>query len=101
MGKYKRLNINSRMRISSLLEAGFSIAKIAEKMGVHRSTIYRELKRNSKKNEYCWLESERKYNERFKRCRRTRLIRGKFRIYIVEKLRYFEKLGMSYPAAVS
>ena len=45
--KYFQLNLEQRYQIQANHEAGISTLKIANKLGVHRSTIYRELKRNS------------------------------------------------------
>lgn len=44
---YHQLTLEQRYQIAVLLGANHSIAFIAQQTGVHRSTIYRELKRNS------------------------------------------------------
>ncbi len=41
----KRLNFTDRQRIESMRAAGIRVVKIAEEVGVHRATIYQELKR--------------------------------------------------------
>ena len=41
---YKRLGLGQRYQISCLLKAGFNQSYIAAELGVHRSTISRELK---------------------------------------------------------
>lgn len=46
MKHYKQLTLSERYQIQSLLQVGLSQFKIAEQLGVHRSTISRELKRN-------------------------------------------------------
>jgi len=46
MVKYAQLNRLDRRRIYLLKQQGFSKQEIAERVGCHRSTIYRELKRN-------------------------------------------------------
>lgn len=46
MINYKQLCLAQRYQIESLLKIGLSQIKIAEQLGVHRSTISRELKRN-------------------------------------------------------
>ena len=43
---YKQLTFIKRCRILALWEAGASQTEIAEKNGVHKSTISREFKRN-------------------------------------------------------
>lgn len=49
---YKQLTDSQRYQIESYLKAGYSQTKIAETIGVNKSTICRELKRNSKKRSY-------------------------------------------------
>jgi Transposase and inactivated derivatives, IS30 family len=48
--KYKQLSLEQRSQLQLLLKMGKSKKKIAEELGVHRSTVYRELKRNAKKD---------------------------------------------------
>lgn len=49
MGKrtYKQLNWTSRIKLETMLKHGHSKKEIAEELGVHISTIYRELKRGT------------------------------------------------------
>lgn len=44
--KYKRLRYEDRRTIEKMLKTGDSIAEIAAAVGVHRDTIYKELKRS-------------------------------------------------------
>ncbi len=44
--KYKRLRYEDRQTIEKMLKAGDNIAVIAVAVGVHRDTIYKELKRS-------------------------------------------------------
>ncbi|CAN5399212.1 hypothetical protein BH23BAC3_BH23BAC3_18490 [soil metagenome] len=46
MQKHKQLDLQDRHQIKALLDAGASQTKIAEIVGVHKSTISRELSRN-------------------------------------------------------
>jgi len=46
MGTYTQLTYNQRYHIYMFLKAGFCQTEIAEAMGVHKSTISRELRRN-------------------------------------------------------
>lgn len=46
--KYKRLRFEDRKALEIMLTSGFSISEIAELLGVHRDTIYRELHRSGK-----------------------------------------------------
>ena len=45
MKKYKQLTVEQRYQIEALLQAGLSQTLIANQLGVHRSTISRELRR--------------------------------------------------------
>lgn len=58
MGKYKNLNWNNRLQIEALWNAKHTVKEIAEQIGVHQSTIYRELKRGKtvKRNSSDWSE---------------------------------------------
>jgi IS30 family transposase len=58
MNNYKQLSLENRYQVRALLDAGLNQTKIAKTIGVHRSTISRELKRNvtntgSTGNAYC------------------------------------------------
>ncbi len=44
--KYRRLRYEDRKTIETMLKDGRKIEKIAEELGVHRSTIYKEFKRS-------------------------------------------------------
>lgn len=46
MKHYKQLTLSQRYQISALLETAISITQIATIIGVHKSTVSRELKRN-------------------------------------------------------
>jgi len=46
MEKYSQLSLENRHQIKALLDAGHNKSEIARTIGVHRSTIGRELKRN-------------------------------------------------------
>lgn len=47
MNKYQHLSQPQRYQIEALLKAGYSKIAVARQLGVHRSTICREIKRNS------------------------------------------------------
>jgi len=80
MQKYKQLDLKARHQIKALLQAGHSQTKIAEIIGVHKSTISRELTRNTPTrgryaSEYRPEAAQRKTNQRHcnkrKHCRFT------------------------------
>jgi IS30 family transposase len=47
MYNYNRLNYKNRVQIETFLKEGFSISQIATKIGCHKSTISREIKRGT------------------------------------------------------
>jgi transposase, IS30 family len=49
---YRHLTIKDRIRLYELLFSGAPIIEIAEELGFHRATIYRELERNSSTQGY-------------------------------------------------
>lgn len=51
MKKYSRVSYEQRCQISVLLQAKLSISEVATHLNLHKSTIYRELKRNSSNNQ--------------------------------------------------
>ncbi len=53
MTKYTHLTQEQRYHISALKQTNISQAEIARRIGVHKSTISRELKRNKGKKSYC------------------------------------------------
>ncbi|MDD3347523.1 MAG: IS30 family transposase [Oscillibacter sp.] len=68
--KHGRLPWNDRLRIESFLKCGKSVQEIADEIGVHRNTIYNEIKRGQTvqrtsdlidREVYCADTAERKY----------------------------------------
>ena len=72
--KYQQLTTEDRYTLSALRMQNFSVTKIAESMGRHRSTIYRELKRNSTKRRggYTAFKADSNTRGRRRRSRRNR-----------------------------
>ncbi len=52
MKKYQQLTLEQRYQISALVQLGFNQSAIAEELGVAKSTIGRELRRNRSKRGY-------------------------------------------------
>jgi IS30 family transposase len=77
MQKYKQPDLQDRHKIKALLDAGHSYTKIAEIIGVHKSTISRELSRNTPSRgryatEYRPQAAQRKTNKRHANKRKHR-----------------------------
>lgn len=69
MNKYSQLSLENRHQIKALLDAGHNQSEIARTIGVHRSTISRELKRNVANDEppdkgYCPDAAQQRTDER-------------------------------------
>ena len=52
MKHYSQLTLEKRYGIYSLLKTGLTQSKIAEVIGIHKSTVSRELKRNRGGRDY-------------------------------------------------
>ena len=44
---YHHLTEQQRILLGMMIQKGYSKSKVANNLGVHRSTVYRELQRNS------------------------------------------------------
>ena len=88
---YKQLTLFERYKIKALLQAGTSKNRIAEILGVHRSTVFRELKRNKDEGSYS---PERAQDETDDRRRNTsKAVR--FTADVKERVECWLKLDMS------
>ena len=77
--KYKQLTLEKRYHISALIKAGLNQKEIAIEIGVHPSTISRELRRNNDKvrgysAEIAQIISSKKHKEKSKRFSLTKPI---------------------------
>jgi IS30 family transposase len=66
---YTQLTSKERYLINTLLKIGFNQTQIAKEVGVHKSTISRELKRNTGKRGYRHKQAQRLANHRRKKPR--------------------------------
>jgi len=63
---YRHLTRDQRCQIYTLKERGDSLAEIARVLGIHRSTITRELQRNSRANSYRYENAHQQAQDRRK-----------------------------------
>ena len=71
MSHYKHLTLIEREKLLFFMGQGLSVAQIALALGRSRSTIYRELKRNSgRRIGYIPANAQKRYEKRRKHCRR-------------------------------
>lgn len=88
MGKYTHLSISDRRRLHIWLEMGLRISEIAGRLSKHRSTLYRELARNSEAEGYFPTVAQSKTDTRAQQKRPGKLQRdGVLRDYVVRSLR--------------
>lgn len=76
MQRYRRVTYETRCHIRAFLDTQFSVREIAKRLGVHRSTIYRELKRNSQSGVYAVEAATELAAIRFARCRKARILKN-------------------------
>ncbi|PHQ82126.1 MAG: IS30 family transposase [Coxiella sp. (in: Bacteria)] len=88
---YKQLTILDRARIYGLHEAGFTADQIATKLDRHRSTIYRELSRNS----CTWLNEYRYFPNVAQSKAQNRRLRG-LKLMYNEELRQIVTKYLTY-----
>lgn len=69
MSHYKHLTLSEREMLLYFLTKGFSLTAIAGKLGRNKSTISRELKRNTGKSMYLPVEAQEKYHQRRRSCK--------------------------------
>ena len=87
MSKYKRLTLDQRYQIFAYLEMGFDINKIADKIGKNKSSIKREIERNSVDGIYDPKKAERAADFRQRNShKRTEVIKEEVKEAIIEKL---------------
>lgn len=93
MKKYKQLNLNQRYQIEALLETGITKSEIANIIGVHPATVYRELKRNIAQRgrtagKYVANNAQRRTNERHRSKSKQILLTESLKERIAGLLRY-------------
>ena len=88
---YRQITMVQRYQIEALIKEGLSKSCIAYNLGVHRTTIYREIQRNSidgcYKAEYAQIQTRIRYQKKVKNLRFTK----QHKKYILKHL----KLGWS------
>lgn len=88
MGKYTQLSVTDRRRLYVYLEMGVSVSEIANKLSRHRSTIYRELKRNQESEGYFPIVAQEKMQERKQQKNGRKLENdGILRDYVIKGLK--------------
>lgn len=82
----KQLTLSQRYEIQSLKRAGFTQSRIALELCVHKSTISRELKRNSQKRSYQALKANERCEERRREAYKYKKFTSSMKHFIESKL---------------
>ena len=88
---YTHFTTGEREKLLQFKAQGLKQIEIAQKLGRSRSSVSRELKRNSSEDgSYSAFEAEEKYRQRRKRCVRKRWLDAwELKSYVTEKLREY------------
>ena len=87
MSTYKHLSYEQRCHIYQLKKIDWEIKEIAIELGVHKSTIYRELIRNTGDRGYRHQQAQLKAEERKRAAKKALKMTGELIALIEEKLR--------------
>lgn len=93
MKQYSRVSYWDRSQINAMLKREISIAEIAKELGFHKSTIYREIKRNSivslklSRPSYIAQVAQKKAIERLKGQRKPYLIQGVLAEFVEQQIK--------------
>jgi IS30 family transposase len=87
MKKYKKLTLELRYQIFAYKNENYTQSKIAKLIGVNKSTISRELKRNSNNNYYSAEQAQIKSSTRDKNKKRYKKLTNKLKVKIGKMLR--------------
>ena len=71
MCKYRRVTYEDRCHIFKLIHSKISINDIAKRLNFSRTTIYREMKRNTRDAKYCPFQADLLAQQRFLSCKRN------------------------------
>jgi len=86
---YKHLTIAQRHKIKALHQAGHSLSFIGTQLGIHKSTVSRELKRNARQwGSYDPIVAQQTANDRKERFSLNRKFSPGMERFIREKLQY-------------
>lgn len=83
---YHHFTISERITIQSYLKVEFSITKIARLMGVNKSSISREIRRNSDGSNYESIKAHSYYQERKKHCHKPIKLTSAIKQHIEERI---------------
>tara|TARA_B000000460_G_C21459766_1_gene367515 strand:+ start:86 stop:1006 length:921 start_codon:yes stop_codon:yes gene_type:complete len=77
------MTYEDRCHISALLQAKHSVLEISKALGFHKTSIYREIRRNQRQKSYAAGIAQTKAKKRFKQCRRPKLMTPELKEYVL------------------
>jgi hypothetical protein len=86
MVKYSRVSYGVRCQIEAFLQIEISVPDMAKLLNLHKTTIYREINRNSYGNVYSAKKAQKNAGDRYKFCRRKKIISTRLGIKIEGRL---------------
>ncbi len=88
MRSYRRMTMADRCQISAWLQENLTCTEIAKRLKFHRTTIYREIRRNGPvRGPYDHARANESARKRYKKCRKNYKLRGVLKTFIDKKLR--------------
>jgi len=84
---YKQLTLYQRYRLKAYMQAGFSIPQISKELKVQKTTLYREIKRNTGGRGYRPKQADMKTQERRRNSRKHKRLTTDVRVRIIYLLR--------------
>jgi transposase, IS30 family len=85
MRSYRRVTYEERCQIKAYLDVDLSKTEIARRLGFHKSTISRELKRNAV-GKFSAHKADKLARERFKSCCKPIKIKGDLKALVINKI---------------
>lgn len=86
MTRYQRVTEADRYQIQAYLKSQVSVGQMSGLLGFHKTTIYREIRRNGRRQEYQASYAQRLARRRFRHCRRTYKLEGSLKEQVLDKL---------------
>ncbi len=88
MRSYRRMTMADRCQISAWLQENLACSEIAKRLNFHRTTIYREIRRNGPvRGPYDYATANVRAKKRYKLCRKNYKLRGSLQVFVEKKLR--------------
>ena len=87
MKKYSRVSYSVRCQIYAYLQTNLSVSEIASKLGFHKTTIYREIRRNSSQKCYHPVKAQKTADKKALLRGRKSAFKGHRKTFALKKLK--------------